>query len=157
MLINFEVLCKPTKEEYLIVHLSNSEGIIEPNENENNLDIVLKSSSPKSGSILKFHISEDFNIVNNHDNKIEFRYNDRSDIYPLSVLNSIGFIIEDDTCTSIVNINSKSLDHGWRIYTIDGELIDFGEEGEPSLFKLKRGKPYIIVGKDKKYKYLPLK
>lgn len=159
MLINFEVFCETTKDEYLIVQITNN---IEPSESDGNFNNgswsgVTNNSiyeSLENSFMRKFHITKDFKIINHHDNILEFKYSESSVIYPLSSIRTIGFMFEEISNSAVLEeIGVDSLDNEWRIYNTDGILIGYGNSGEPSYSLVERGKIYIIVTNNNTYKY----
>lgn len=128
--------------DYLVIELGQP---AESDENEEN------------GIKHEFLLTNDLVIINHHDGTLEIKKQNISESYDVSGIKSIGFLIKDDTALSVDDILSTSVVNGWKIFSLDGILIDSGDEGEPSLSKLDCGKIYIIVYKDKKYKYMPVK
>ena len=151
-------LPKKGLKEYLILHLADEVETSELEDSSNNeswsfVDDGAVFSSQGTGVIQKFILTEDFKIINNHDNKLEFTYSNHSVSYPLSAIQSIGFMIEEKPETLVEEVELLPFANGWKIYSLDGILIDSGDSGEPSFPLLERGKIYIILDKDKKYKY----
>lgn len=158
ILINFWGFSKLTKEEYLIVHLANgvessgSEEYCEAEDPGAAHDEPIFSMG-EDGFVQKFVITEDFTVINNHDDKLEFKYSEYKISYPLSAVQSIGFMIEEKSEIPVEEIELEPLINGWRIYTLDGTLVRSSDSGEPSFTLLESGKVYIIIDKNKKYKY----
>ena len=155
--LNFEVFSKSTEEKYLVIQLSHEVELSESGENYNfktwsGSDEPLYATSANEFT-RKFLITEGFNIINHHDNKLEFKYSDLSIKYPLTAIKSIGFLFENNAPASVNDIGVLPLENKWKIYNLEGTLIGSGERGEPPFSLLERGKIYIIVINNKTYKY----
>lgn len=146
LLINFNVFCKEAKEEYLIVQVAIDGEQLESDENEDGGNL-------ENGVAVKFLITKDFHIVNHHDDTVEFKNSDSGAIYPLSDIKSIGFLFEGIEDASVENIEALPFECGWRVYGLDGILLYSGTTGEPPFSLLEKGKIYVIIEKNKQYKY----
>lgn len=155
--MNLEVFSKSTKEKYLVIQLSHEAELSESGEIHNIKnwgvpDEFIYATSANEFT-RKFLITEGFNIINHHDNKLEFKYSDWSIKYPLTAIKSVGFLFENSTPTSVNDVGVLPFENRWKIYNLEGTLIWSGERGEPPFSLLERGKIYIIVTNNKTYKY----
>lgn len=158
--LNLRAFDEFATEEYLIVNFTCWEDNGETggcvNYNKSEADLVTTFNVTENGFSKRFRISNDFTIVNHGDNKIEFRYPDFNEIYPLTALKSLEFIVEDKK-DGIKKLEVIASHTGWKIYTLDGLLVGCGDSGTPTLSILDKGKVYLIVDNGRKYKYLRLR
>lgn len=106
---------------------------------------------------LKFNITDDFRIINNHDSFLEFTSHCYNEKYSLDDIKSLGILTEYATPTGVDTIDAGSLSGDWCIYDIHGVIIDRGEGSSPAFSKLERGQIYIIVANHQNYRYVRLK